>query len=270
MTKRVWLTGCVVAFGLIAASAHAGNTEKKATPPKPSVRSSQIIKVPDFTNIDARGYFKVLLMSDPAVKDLQVKETTYPETQIRAYVKGNTLILRGSPLLEFKGKKEPVVRIRMSDVERITLGGLTALSGKNISSQSGIQLFSTGFASVNLTGTPVLMHQIHQTENAKTAIQWVKSNRLRLNIMGGTVHLAGIAQQVYARVGHRAQLDAAYLRADNLSIQASGHATARVNAIDELRAFAKGSSNILYYKTPQHITRHTAESGNVLQMASHN
>ena len=211
-----------------------------------------------------------MIVSDQKAKTPVVTETTYSENKIQAHVRGKTLVLRGA-WLPYPGlKQEPVVTVRTADVERITLAGPTDMSGKDVHSTSGIHLFSMGFGKVNFTGKAVLMDYIRQVGRAQINIRWVDSKVLRMDFSGGTVHLAGVANQVYARVMSYAKLDAIYLRANDLSIQTADRAVARVSSNDNMNAFASGFSNVFYYKHPAHITTGTSQSGNVLQMAWHN
>lgn len=266
MIKRIVLVAALgfISLPLCAKSLNQNPSSHQSAP------SAQTTTLSDFKNIDAKGYFRVVLVTDPSLKTSQVIGKGYSKAPISAQVKGHTLILRGAPLSHLFLRKKPVVTVRMKDVERIMLAGSTDLSGKDVYSSKGLHLFSTGSGRVSFTGEPVLMNYLRQNGNGNMTIEWVKGDLFRMDVSGGKVHLAGLIDQAYARVRGYANLDAAYLRVNTLSVQTSGHATARVTAIADLRAFASDQSKVFYYKYPKHLTRGTSESGNVLQMAWHN
>ena len=105
-------------------------------------------------------------------------------------------------------------------------------------------------AKVTLHGY-INLHKLTQNGNGTLEIYWLKSRGLmNADIISGIVNLAGTAQKVTAQVANDAQLNARYLRADNLLVKTFDNAKANVQALKQFMGDASGSSIIKYYGNP--------------------
>src|SRR3989304_1274225 len=86
-------------------------------------------------------------------------------------------------------------------------------------------------------------------------ISWIDSDKLLIKSYGsGPIYLAGVVNNMSAKLTRNADLDARYLRVQNANIIATDSAQAEVSVLDALDAFAIDKSSIYYYKKPKQLT----------------
>ncbi len=167
--------------------------------------------------------------------------------------------------LEEKAPRIIKVKVVTPTLGAIHLSGNSCLSAKNLAYNIvDIDTATSGY--LKIRGN-VCLHHILQRGRGPINIEWTNSDHIRIISTGpGPIHIAGKTDILNIRARDHADIDTKFLRANSGLIQTSENATVAVTVVDALSGFATGISNIFYYKTPRHLTRHTYDMGNVIQM----
>jgi len=250
---------------LLSAPAYAGKTVtgQQVNLPPVKLNTASII-VPAFSSIHIAGNLNVYIKK--GVGDY-VTVTGDPQaiSALTAFVKHHTLYLKPKRKYSGKHKRRIVVHIDMKSLNTLIVNGNTFVRVKNVPTRGLTVINNNG--NINLSGT-IHVHSIINNGIGSINMRWVKSNNLTiLNKGAGIIKLAGVANHLSARVFDKATLDAKYLRTKKAYVETLDRAEANVTVINTLNAFAFNKSIISYFKTPKNLTRHTQNSGNILQMA---
>ena len=98
-------------------------------------------------------------------------------------------------------------------------------------------------------------------------LDWINSDHLHITASGKTqIRLAGNVGMLEVNAIDDAHVDGRYLRADNAYIKTANTAEVDASVLDHLSGFASNFSNIYYFKSPLALTRHTYQSGVVMQL----
>lgn len=92
-----------------------------------------------------------------------------------------------------------------------------------------------------------------------------------LSVLGNDMayaQLAGVAGTVEAHLYDNSHLDARFLRADKGFIITNQRANADVWVKESLNSYAKGRSNIYYYRDAEHNSPYMSENGAVMSMVA--
>lgn len=222
-----------------------------------------------FNRINVGGYVNVVIKRGRLGHKPAVTITTYRSEPVQARFVNHTIYLKTLERSVPQLNKRPVVTVRINNLKRLTVTGAANVTAANMHSH-GLDIDASGSGIIRLLGVLDVDH-IKQSGSNDIKMRWVKSNTIYINSNGaGSIRLAGTAKTLYARIFGHATLHAAYLRTHYVQVQTKNKATAYVCPTYTLRAFATDFANIYYYKYPKNMTRDTAQSGNVLQMAWHN
>lgn len=220
-----------------------------------------------FKGIAADGNIHVIV--EPGnTRSVEVLSNNYPASKlVFADVSRGVLILHdvSRENLDEQAPKFIKVKVVTPTLGSIQLRDHSSLSAKNLAYNiMDIDAATTGF--LKIRGN-VCLHHIHQQGRGPINIEWTNSDHIKIISTGpGLIHLAGTTDILNVRARDHANIDAKFLRANSGLIQADENATVAVTVIDALSGFATGISNIFYYKTPKHLTRHTYDLANVIQM----
>lgn len=220
-----------------------------------------------FKGIAADGNIHVIVEPGNS-RSVQVLNTNHPASKlVFADVSRGVLILHDISRENLDEQAPQFIKVKVvtPSLGSIKLRDHSCLSAKNLAYNiMDIDTATTGF--LKIRGN-VCLHHILQHGRGPINIEWTNSDHIKIISTGpGLVHIAGITDILNIRAKDHANIDAKFLRANSGLIQTDENATVAVNVIDALSGFATGISNIFYYKTPRHLTRHTYDLGNVIQM----
>src|SRR3990172_6740123 len=157
------------------------------------------------------------------------------------------------------------VKITAPELRDITVVDHATISSKDFKTKK-LSITAKDRGTVNLEGN-FNVDNISQFGDGRINISWIDSDKLLIKSYGsGPIYLAGVVNNMSAKLTRNADLDARYLRVQNANIIATDSAQAEVSVLDALDAFAIDKSNIYYYKKPKQLTVVTRASGNVLQL----
>jgi hypothetical protein len=261
-----------------AAQKHTTASHKTATTkPQHSIYSKEVVqesrRVPPFSAIDISGPFKVnITTSHEGRQSVVLKGNVNAVPQVTSRVIGNTLVIRMLP--SKTGQLVPpynphvAIQIQMADgLTAIAAGGTTQVYGTGISS-SRLTLNTTEQSSVYLRGK-LAVYEI--TCNSSGNIDIALGHIRGLGVGGqgsGIIRVTGSVDMLTAALGGSLHLDATGLRAQQVYIETWGNACGEVVPVVTLYAFARGISNIFYYKEPQVTSGNSTGSGNILRLAN--
>lgn len=212
----------------------------------------------------SKPYQSVTLLNDPgmiATKTAPKKGTAKNRRPI-LWVDNGVLYIHNTGQ---KGNLEPLeVEVNVKSLNALFLDGNVHVEGDHITS-AGMIINDNSSNSVTLNGK-MHLNWLNVQNSGNIDISWVDSDLLLMNGSGsGAIRLAGIAQQMRARLNHQQRYAGQYLRVKDLMVETQQYSAASVFAIDTLEAFAYGHSNIYYFHTPNSLNRLTQQSANVLQ-----
>lgn len=226
-------------------------------------------KLPPFDNIVADGNTQVVLNGSNNYSVKATSKSVYPEKLIDIRVKNRTLLLSRRALKSWKdhARQTVVVNVSMPRVHQITLKDQARINANDIRTLGkGLVLRSHSAGNSQFKGN-VQLAEVCNTGPGNVNIQWVSGDMLRvMSSSTGHINLAGTIDTINVRACECSHVDAKYLRAHNALVQTADKAQVDITAIQALSGFASDFSNIRYYKTPHHLTRHVYCSGNVMQM----
>lgn len=220
-----------------------------------------------FENIVADGDTAVIINGSKSFDIKATSKTIYPTKLLDITIKNRTLYLSRHAKRSWSKKAQQTVyvNVSMNHLHSITLKGEARLTAYNLNTKH-LKVHSSSSGGMRLQGQIQLAELMH-TGIGSIDIEWINSDNLKIIDTGaGHMRLAGIANSMNLRAINRSKVDAKYLRAKNAFVQTGDHAEVLVTAVNALSGFASDCSNILYFKTPHHLTRHTYASGNVMQM----
>lgn len=119
----------------------------------------------------------------------------------------------------------------------------------------------------------IFAHQtnISQRQAGMIFVEWLDSDNIAINAVSeGLIRLSGSAGNLLARSSQKTYLDAKYMNAKNVFINASGESQAYFSPVTRMRAFTKDRSGIYYYTKPEYISIFSANSSNVLLLKTDN
>ena len=166
-------------------------------------------------------------------------------------------------VLYINAKSSVAIKLIVPGLKNITVTDNATLNAKDFITNN-LTIIAKNNGTINLEGQ-FNIDKIYQRGNGRINITWVSSNKLFIDSnSGGPIYLAGIANNIVAKLTHNAQLDVRYLRTQKASVFTTDKAKADILVLDTLEAFAVDNSNIYYYKRPHYLTVVTRNSGNVL------
>ncbi len=235
--------------------------------PKPTttikVQSSEKTLNDNVSSINVTGALRLVIVQSQIPK---VTIKTVHREPITARVRDHVLFIH-SPWYLLQGiAVKPTVIVNTPDLEHLTVHGPTNVEGYHIHGHQ-LTIDADGTGIINLGGD-IDVQRITQRGNNHIHLRWLTISRLSIDACGrGSIDLAGIANTVYVHLCDYASLNTKFLRTRMMQIQTNNFATAEVLPIETLRAFARGHSNIYYFKTPSNLTRYSTDFGNVLRVS---
>ncbi len=194
---------------------------------------------------------------------LRVVQSNKDTRHLNFHVKNKILYLSVSG----KGRYQVPLRVGIDagPLDAIDFSGNTTVRAFNLKGKK-LDINDSSSGLLQLHGE-VDVYAINASGNANIDLQWVSSSSdVHVNASGKSrVRLAGVANQLHLQMTGQSQFYGQYLRAKDVWVKTAGSAEAHVLATESLRAFAKGQSNIYYYKAPSLFTKRSIESGNIFQ-----
>jgi len=240
---------------------------KDTTKRMPGYNPAYITRVGNFNRIEADGNV-IVRINNAKLQQVQVYNNGQPGHQmVNAYTHHGTLYLRDITR-DSKGKihHPPVlVKIDTPPLDNIILHDQVTFVANKVNSKE-INIATDTSGTIRLRGQ-IHVHYIKQYGCGTIDLEWVDTDHLHVYTSGkGKIRLAGKVGVLEATAIDDSHLDARFLRADNALVRTAGTAEADVTVIDALSGFASGFSNVYYFKTPIQLTRHTYQSGVVMQL----
>lgn len=221
------------------------------------------LKLPAFSAIHATGRMNLIITGTKSNNPSDtVVENKNPQW-VEAKVQGHVLYLRALNAAE-PSRTPPIIKVHLYQLDKLDVYGRVTITGTDIKSD-GLYMRADNTRDITLNGK-LVVDQIRNYGPGHITLKWVSGNAISVQSYAGEISLAGKAKQLRVKLRNHAVLDAQYLRTQHVLAQTKDFSVAKVLPIDSLRAFATDFSNIYFYKTPQHLSRYTNRSGNVLQM----
>ncbi len=245
-----------------------------AKPPAPKLvklpgpnKNAYLLKLPEAHKIVAQGNIRMKFVANKAgKKTTKVLEYTSNRQWVTAKVHNKTLYLTENKAALNPNYAPAVLEIHTAALKSLATSGPTTFTASNVKSKD-LSLRSDSNAKIKLRGT-MSLSKLSTYGASDVDIQWLNSKLLVIDAHDRSqIHLAGVADNVRAKLYDSAQLGAKYLRINNALVQTNENSAAKVLVKNNLRAFANENSNIYYYHNPKHLTRHTTDTANVLQIA---
>ena len=213
-----------------------------------------------FNVIQVDGNIALTLLPVAQASSNYVNITPQNQKSITSQVRNNTLFIKTVGSIS-----QPVlVTVGINQLSRLIVHGNSSVTANNLTSKN-LNILTDSAGNINLSGL-LSLTDIIAFGKGQINLIWVNSSQLNCQIGGNArVKLAGKAQFLEARLGGNSSLDANYLRAQYITVQAHGRARAELHPDESLKAFAYDQSNIYYDKKPPYYTEFTSGSGNVLQ-----
>lgn len=212
--------------------------------------------------IHATGNVQLLLRQYSGKGCYSIKRDNKKSALVKVKVRDRTLYISSN-------KKSAKITIAIKSLADIHTYNHASITSKQFNNHSEMNIEADNFSSIKLAGNFTINH-ITQKSIRPINVAWVKSHELSIDgYNSGRVTLSGSANHLYAKLHNNSQLNAEYLRAQNVTIKTNEYATAKVTAINLLSAFAHDNSNIYYYKQPKNITRVSTGAANILQLGWH-
>lgn len=221
------------------------------------------INVHNFSAISVTGGLRVVLQYHPDRRP-SVQETGYGIVNIRVSVTNDTLSIT-APSGKMRRHLPQVVVSLAQPLRSLSVEGIADVSGNHLRSKQ-LTLSAKGPGRIALTGN-LHTSQIWQTGGGLINLRGVRANDLQVKLSQlATTRLAGSANFLTARLLNSSTLEAGKLVTNTIFVKTTDNAVARVFPIENLRAFASGSSQIFYYHSPRNITEDAKQSANILQL----
>ncbi len=157
------------------------------------------------------------------------------------------------------------ITVKAPSIKKVVLYDTTTVFSKRFKCKD-LTIVNQESGYVDLNGM-IGLKQIIQNSARPIKVNWVdNSNNIQIDATGkGAIELAGEAKHIRATLHKRSYMDSRYLRAKDMWVQTKDRSHADVLATNFLAAFAFGTNNISYYKTPAYLIEETSKLGNVLQ-----
>ena len=213
-------------------------------------------------SINAAGNFSLELrrMQGKACYSIAVRHASHKS--VRTFVSKDNLYISSD-------NKHAKVIVYTKPIRSLNAYKNVSVAGDEFNNNHPLNLTAAGNSSIMLNGK-FNVADIDQQSARPISVTWANSDTINIEAEGsGKINIAGVTQQLRARLYNNSTLNAEYLRANNAMIQSKDNANAEVAATDNLRAFAHNNSNIYFYKQPVHITRQSSETANILQLGWH-
>lgn len=216
-----------------------------------------------FNGLNSSGH--VIIYIRPAKRVNTFYMTRKNKKRINTKVRNRVLYVKG-PI----GTRKPaIITVRAKNLRRIETYESSSVRGKKIRANN-LTVITHDNSKVNLSGM-INLKYVTALNSSHINLRWVNSKKVKLYSIGNSkIRLSGRVKTLHARLFGNSKLNAKFLRANHVWVQTNNHASAKLLPIISIRAFAADDSNIYYYKYPKYITRHTTQSGNVLQLGWHN
>ena len=195
---------------LMLPAAFAGGVHQTAAPPS----LKRTVFTGTFNRINVSGYLTVVIRGVQSAKNPSVVFSTSPAEAIQARVNHHTLYLNtlSSPT---NLTRRPSVTVWMNSLKGLVVNGSANVVGTNVQS-SGLRISSLGTGTIKFLGV-ISLNEIQQIGNSQIALRWVNSHTIYIHSCGtGSIHLAGVAKTVYARMLESSVLQATYLRTQSI------------------------------------------------------
>lgn len=179
---------------------------------------------------------------------------------MRAEVKGGTLFLRESSRLVSR-KRLSVKVYTGRDLNQLTLSGSASVAGVSLQSRC-LSVLDASCGSLCLRGH-IVLNKLISTGSGNIDIEWVDGNAVEVVARGGHIHLAGRADQLYAKLTRSAVLDTQYLRVMSAWVNVEDASQLDVAPLRSLQAFVHDSSTLGYYGAPKLTNITTQDTANV-------
>lgn len=208
------------------------------------------------------GYSKLYVTGSLSVKLVQNNKTN----NASYFLRNNVSFSVRDHALHLSASGQPhSITLNVSELQSINAAEHASINSDGFKSIKPLSVTATGNSSINLNGH-LNVKDVTQKGGSKINLSWLKSDTLNINAQGnGNINLAGTTNSLHANI-NSGTLDGQYLRAKTVFIQTHNTASAKVLAIDNLRAYAKDQSNIYYYKHPKSITQEATRHANILQL----
>ena len=241
----------------IASTSFAGGPDYSHS--KKSISSQRLTHNNCFNSINVDGNFTLELRQNKNKNCYSINAGDTHKNSVMSSINDKTLFIKSN-------NRRTKVILYTNPISNIRVYNNATVISKQFNDKRPLNIIVATGGSVNLKGRYNIASILQQSTRA-ISIQWANSDTITVNGRGdGKINLAGSAYQLRAKLCNNSILNAEYLRAKNVTIKTSNHASAKVEATDNLRAFAHDSSNIYFYKQPKHITRESSGSANVLQL----
>lgn len=226
--------------------------------------------LPHFSNIDVSDHLEVIVTGGHARQSVVLMGDSRAVAEISTEVRGKTLFIERTnpPSTSEPYNHHIVVRINLNTpISGISASEAARVRVKNIKSH-GLTLVARDHAFIKLDGRGVVLRRVDNYSTQNMVIFGINTKYLHIKGVGkGEIILGGTVGTLTAYLYDQACLRAERLVAQHAYIHTEGQAIAQVLAIQDLYAFAKGYSNIYYYKTPdKQLVRHTQDWANVLKI----
>ena len=223
----------------------------------------QQIQVSHFSGISVTGGVNLILNYHPD-QNSSVQKIGPGARGVHILVEQGTLRIK-APDGQWRSHLPQVIISLSKPLTSLTVKGIADVTGNALRSNQ-LSISVKGPGHIALSGQ-LNTRQIWQTGGGYLSLQGVRANDLTVKLSElATTRLQGTADLLTARLTNSSTLQAEKLKTKTIFVQTAHHAVARVFPINNLRAFARGQSEIFYYHSPKHITEDAQQSGNILQM----
>lgn len=122
---------------------------------------------------------------------------------------------------------------------------------------------TSGF--INFTGN-VRLHRLKQIGNGETRITWINAKDLNVSGQAGSIHLAGVVNNLKVHVHGDLLFDGEYLRSNKIWAHAHDSALLKLMPLNTLNASSANQAQIAYYHflPKEKVSVFATESSNVL------
>jgi hypothetical protein len=166
---------------------------------------------------------------------------------IKAYVKNNTLYLKGNCISTTNCNKNHNAYIKdISNIKYIHTVYNAKVYSKNLERyNTAMTIYSEDNSSVVLEGI-MNIKEIKHDSAAVSKVLWLDAKDTSISAQKGFLRMAGVANNVNIRAHNKAYVDAAQLRAKNSWVSTTDRATVSIGALSYLYAHSENNSMIRY------------------------
>ncbi len=253
MRQLLWASACALSLCSVTTAARAGGVEQKPT--------NRLIAV---DTVKVSGALHVFLRTAKHTGHVSLKGKG--ASRVMKQVRGHVLTLVAP---SYDGEAFPasaVVSLPKPLRRIVALSGAQVIAPHVATSKLSVAM--AGVSIVDLGGI-VDLESADLLGDSSLYLEWVKSPHLTLRQGGlSAVHLAGKVGFFDANLVGRSTMYGQYMKAKTVFVSTDDNAMAYVSPVDNLRAFAKGRSNIYYFTMPKHQTAQAKIHGNIFFMGT--